>query len=224
MSTVSKESITLLDSVPEAYVRFDNEFRCTFVNQAAQLHLGKHRRELIGKRFRDVFQDGHLEDAAHDAMAEHALVTCDLYSEPEHKWYGITAAPDAAGGIFVRLADIPGSGRLPGTRKAGPSCNHDFRESPTTFRGLSFNSSCGRHRQTASVLGGEHGTSYRSRYLERWAARRRKPALAQMGVDEIHLGKKQKFMTVVSNLETGEPLWMGGSGRKRRWTSSSGPS
>jgi len=30
-------------------------------------------------------------------------------------------------------------------------------------------------------------------YLERWAAARRKPALRQMGVDEIHLGKKQKF-------------------------------
>jgi hypothetical protein len=27
------------------------------------------------------------------------------------------------------------------------------------------------------------------RYLERWAAARRKPALVQMGVDEIHLGK-----------------------------------
>jgi transposase len=47
------------------------------------------------------------------------------------------------------------------------------------------------------------------RYLERWAATRRKPALRQMGVDEIHLGKKQKFLTVVSNLETGEPLWFG---------------
>ena len=47
------------------------------------------------------------------------------------------------------------------------------------------------------------------RYLERWSAGRRKPALRQMGVDEIYLGKKQKFMTVVSNLETVEPLWMG---------------
>jgi transposase len=47
------------------------------------------------------------------------------------------------------------------------------------------------------------------RYLERWAAGRRKPALRQMGVDEIYLGKKQKFLTVVSNLETAEPLWMG---------------
>ena len=30
-----------------------------------------------------------------------------------------------------------------------------------------------------------------------------------MGVDEIYLGKTQKFLTVVSNLETGEPLWFG---------------
>jgi transposase len=47
------------------------------------------------------------------------------------------------------------------------------------------------------------------RYLERWAAARKKPKLKQMGVDEIHLGKKQKFITVVSNLELGEPVWFG---------------
>jgi transposase len=47
------------------------------------------------------------------------------------------------------------------------------------------------------------------RVLERWSAQRRKPALHQMGVDEIFLGKKTKFVTVVSNLETGEPLWFG---------------
>jgi transposase len=59
------------------------------------------------------------------------------------------------------------------------------------------------------------------RYLKRWAEGRRKPGLRQMGVDEIYLGKKQKFLTVVSNLETGEPLWFGRSGRKKRWMSSS---
>jgi transposase len=52
------------------------------------------------------------------------------------------------------------------------------------------------------------------RYLERWATARKKPALRQMGVDEIHLGKKQKFLTVVSNLETGEPLWFGSDRKK----------
>jgi len=52
------------------------------------------------------------------------------------------------------------------------------------------------------------------RYLERWSKKRRKPALRQMGVDEIYLGKKQKFITVVSNLETGEPLWFGAERKK----------
>ena len=52
------------------------------------------------------------------------------------------------------------------------------------------------------------------RYLRRWAQGRRRPALRQMGVDEIYLGKKQKFLTVVTNLETGEPLWFGRERRK----------
>jgi transposase len=52
------------------------------------------------------------------------------------------------------------------------------------------------------------------RYLERWSEGRTKPALRQMGVDEIYLGKKIKFVTVVSNLETGEPVWFGKDRKK----------
>jgi len=52
------------------------------------------------------------------------------------------------------------------------------------------------------------------RYLERWERRRRRPALRQMGVDEIYRGKNDKFLTVVSNLETGEPLWFGKERKK----------
>lgn len=46
------------------------------------------------------------------------------------------------------------------------------------------------------------------RFLEREKTKRKKATLRKMGVDEIHLGKI-KFITVVSNLETGEPLWFG---------------
>ena len=38
--------------------------------------------------------------------------------------------------------------------------------------------------------------------------------MRQIRVDEIHLGKKQKFLTVVSNLETGEPVWFGRERKK----------
>ena len=39
--------------------------------------------------------------------------------------------------------------------------------------------------------------------------RRKRPPLKQIGIDEIYMGKSGKFITVVSNLETGEPLWFG---------------
>ncbi len=52
------------------------------------------------------------------------------------------------------------------------------------------------------------------RTLERWEASRRKTPLRQMGIDEIYRGKKGKFLTVVCNLETAEPLWFGKERKK----------
>ena len=52
------------------------------------------------------------------------------------------------------------------------------------------------------------------RCLERWEAKRRQPPLRQMGVDEIYRGKQGKFLTVVCNLETAEPLWFGRERKK----------
>src|ERR1700746_3029006 len=46
-------------------------------------------------------------------------------------------------------------------------------------------------------------------HMPRWSATRRKDPLVQMGVDEIYFGKQMKFITVVSNLDTGDPLWFG---------------
>jgi transposase len=49
--------------------------------------------------------------------------------------------------------------------------------------------------------------------LERWAANRPAIPLTQVGVDEKYRGRRHKgeyrFHTVVSNLDTGEPIWIG---------------
>jgi len=49
--------------------------------------------------------------------------------------------------------------------------------------------------------------------LARWDATRIQPTLQQVGIDEKWLGRRHKlehdFVTVVSNLQTGEPLWIG---------------
>ena len=65
-------------------------------------------------------------------------------------------------------------------------------------------------RQVARLFGLAQSTvrAIDLRYLERWAATRKVPPLRLMGVDEIYLGKKQKFVTVVSNLETAEPVFL----------------
>src|SRR5262249_1904096 len=47
------------------------------------------------------------------------------------------------------------------------------------------------------------------RALRRWAAARPRTPVRYLGVDEIFLGKRDKFLTVVSDLESGEPLWVG---------------
>jgi hypothetical protein len=56
-------------------------------------------------------------------------------------------------------------------------------------------------------------------YLQRWAQGRRRPALRQMGVDEIYRGKKQKFLTVVTNLRRENRCGLVGNVRKKRWMS-----
>jgi len=47
------------------------------------------------------------------------------------------------------------------------------------------------------------------RALQRWAATRPRKPLRYLGVDKLCLGKADKFLTVVSYLDTREPLWAG---------------
>ena len=47
-----------------------------------------------------------------------------------------------------------------------------------------------------------------NRVLRRWVASRPRPPRRYLGVDELFLGKLA-FLTVVSDLETGEPIWLG---------------
>jgi transposase len=78
-----------------------------------------------------------------------------------------------------------------------------------------------------------HGLSWltvrraEERAFERWEATRPAVPLRHVGVDEKWLGRRHnlehKFVTVVSNLETGEPVWIGRGRREetlRRWLQS----
>jgi hypothetical protein len=59
------------------------------------------------------------------------------------------------------------------------------------------------------------------RYLERWAKNRKKGVLRQMGVDEIYLGKTQKFMTVARIWRLASHYGSARTASKKRSTNSS---
>ena len=70
-------------------------------------------------------------------------------------------------------------------------------------------------QHVAALHGLDWGTVHRAELhaLERWDKTRKPPPLRHVGIDEKYLGRRNKlaadFVTIVSNVETGEPLWIG---------------
>ncbi len=111
MQTLREDSLVALDILPEAYVRVDSEFRCTFVNQAAEILLGNSRVELLGSRLWDVYPENAgppLEEGFQRAVATRSVFTSELYEESRNRRYAITATPDSGDGLLVRFSDITG--------------------------------------------------------------------------------------------------------------------
>jgi PAS domain S-box-containing protein len=104
---VLEDSLIVLDTVAEAYVRVDRECRFTFVNKAAESLLGADRAELIGKRLSDVRRaTGPLEEACRRAIDERIILTLEHYFESLQRWYAIATMPDSSDGIVVQFSDI----------------------------------------------------------------------------------------------------------------------
>jgi PAS domain S-box-containing protein len=102
------DAVLILDTIPDAHIRLDAEFRFTFVNRAAEQLLGMPRRELSGKtpwEARPECANTPLEHGlrtAKDCTAPHCF---ENYYEPWKRWYAITAIP-VAGGLVVHFSDI----------------------------------------------------------------------------------------------------------------------
>src|SRR5882672_7619539 len=106
MQAVLEHSRITLDNLPEAYIRFDSEFRCTFANQAAQILLGNNWAKLLGNRLWDMYPENAgtpIEEGFRRAIAERTVFTFDLYEKSRNRQYSITAMPDSSDGILVRF-------------------------------------------------------------------------------------------------------------------------
>ena len=108
MDSALEGPLIVLDTVPDGYVRLDNDFRVTFVNQAALSLLGKMPAELLGKNLWDVYPSSAgtaLDLACRRAMAERIVVTTQ-HGFTSQAWHSVVVMPDSSGGICVKFSDV----------------------------------------------------------------------------------------------------------------------
>lgn len=99
----------ILESITDAFVAFDRQWRYTYVNQAAVQLLGRSPQELIGKQvWQEVFPTEVGKVAyreLHRAVAEQIPVWWEEFGEPIGRWLEVNAYP-SADGVAVYFRDI----------------------------------------------------------------------------------------------------------------------
>ncbi len=122
MRTLRTDSLLVLDTVPEGYIRLDPEFRFTFLNRAAEKILGIPRKEVLGKKLPEIHLEigKRFEENVRRTMAERTSIRFDNGPEPSFRGYAITSFPDPAGGIILRLSEVTEGRNADQKKRRGP--------------------------------------------------------------------------------------------------------
>src|SRR4028119_786592 len=100
---------TILESITDAFVAFDRDWRYTYVNQAAGQILHKTPEELLGKHvWNEVFPElvgGIADRELHRAVAQQVPVSWEEFGEPVQRWLEANAYPSAEG-VAVYFRDV----------------------------------------------------------------------------------------------------------------------
>jgi PAS domain S-box-containing protein len=99
----------ILESITDAFVAFDRDWRYTYVNQAAVRLLGRSADELVGKNvWQEVFPSevgGLAYTKLHQAVTEQIPVSWEEFGKPIQRWLEVNAYP-SMDGIAVYFRDI----------------------------------------------------------------------------------------------------------------------
>src|SRR5919202_2423246 len=92
---------TILESITDAFVAFDRNWRYTYVNRAAAKILHKTPEELLGKHvWHEIFPElvgGLAYRELHRAVTEQVPVSWEEFGEPVQCWLEANAYPSAEG-------------------------------------------------------------------------------------------------------------------------------
>ena len=111
---------TILESITDAFVAFDRDWRYTYVNQAAAKLLHKTPEELLGKHvWNEVFPElvgGIADRELHRAVAQQVPVSWEEFGESVESWIEANAYPSAEG-VAVYFRDVTASKQAEAERK-----------------------------------------------------------------------------------------------------------
>ncbi len=104
-----RKAVTILESITDAFVAFDRDWRYSYVNQAAAQILHKTPADLIGKHvWNDVFPElvgGIAYQLMHRVVTEQVPTAWEEFGESVQRWLEVNAYP-AAEGIAVYFRDV----------------------------------------------------------------------------------------------------------------------
>jgi PAS domain S-box-containing protein len=101
--------VDTLESITDAFVTFDREWRFTYVNAEAERLLRKNRRDLLGHVVWKLFPDevgGVAYKELHRVAAERVSATFEAFSERLQLWFLNKAYPSPDGAIAVYFEDV----------------------------------------------------------------------------------------------------------------------
>ena len=99
----------LLESITDAFMAFDRDWRFTYVNDQSEKVMARTREELLGRDFWKEFPatlGTPFETAYRRAVAEQVRVTFEEFYPPLNLWVEVRAYPSADGGLSVFYQDV----------------------------------------------------------------------------------------------------------------------
>lgn len=101
LEAANKRISNILESVSDAFIAFDQEWRYTYINDEAAKLLRRSRAELLGKQvWEEVFPEAkgnRFYHELHRAVAEQVTVELEDFSQILNRWLEVRAYPSAQG-------------------------------------------------------------------------------------------------------------------------------
>ncbi len=99
----------ILDSIADAFVAFDSEFRYTWVNAEAERFTGMTRDQLLGRTLWEAFPasvGSTIDTKIRQVLAEQIPLEFENYYHPWNRWFHNKAFPTKEGGVAIYWRDI----------------------------------------------------------------------------------------------------------------------